>query len=66
MQRGDLKSISFDPGLEDASDEDIKLLHNFLLANPNIQVMKVLDIQTFAVDGLIYANHTKDIKTILA
>ena len=65
MKGTNLKSTSFDPGLVDGSDEDIESLYLFLLANPTILSMKVLECQTFDVDNPIYVNHILNIKKLL-
>lgn len=64
MKGTSLKSINFNPSLEDASDEDIELLYLFLLANPTILSMKVLERQTFDVDNPIYINHIENIEKL--
>lgn len=65
MKGTNLESISFDPGLVDGSDEDMKSLYLFLVKNPTILSMKVLERQTFDVDNPIYGNHIKNIEKLL-
>ena len=64
MKGTSLKSINFNPSLEDASDEDIELLYLFLLANPTILSMKVLERQTFDVECLSTMDETIEVQTV--